>query len=138
MSNYLAMPLALIVAPLLLGRSNSPVGDVMPPNPQSYKDAKFIADADDARLSSDAMFLLRHAQGKVLGVALRRCERPRMDLSGFSIVLSVGSNGSILQTWRKGESQLALCVEKELLASSLEWESSRPFYTSVALSRDAP
>ena len=104
----------------------------------SYEEAKVLADADDAKLSGDALFALRHAHGSVMGAALRRCERPVMDLSGFSVALAVSPNGSITHVWRKGDTPLARCVQSELSRSEFAGKWSAPFYTSIVLTRNEP
>ena len=106
--------------------------------PMSVDQAKVLADANEKSLSKELTSQLLQAQGKALGSAMGKCGRPGMDLAKFTVVLSLNSDGSVSESWRKGETPLAKCVHAELAASGLIGQWPMPFYTSVVLSFDEP
>jgi hypothetical protein len=132
----LVMAASLLVACDPLRRSDS--AGAPPLASLSYDDARSLANSSESSLSGDAMFQLRHASGKVLGNALVACERPQMDLAGFTVVLALGADGSVTHTWRKGDTPLAVCVQEQLSRSKVVGNWPSPFYTSLVLSRHEP
>lgn len=99
-----------------------------------YAEAKVLADANEARLSREIHNQLLQSQGNALGSAVAACARPEMDLSAFTVVLSLNADGSVAESWRKGETPLARCVHKSLEESGLAGQWPTPFYTSIELS----
>ena len=106
--------------------------------PIGFEQAKSLADANEHGLSKDGSSQLLQAQGNALGSAMTVCGRPGMDLAAFVVVLSLNADGSVAQSWRKGDTALAQCVHKELVASGLAGKWPTPFYTSVELSFNEP
>lgn len=102
--------------------------------PMSVDQAKALADANEESLSRELSSQLLLAQGSALGSAMGKCARPGMDLATFTIVLSLTGDGSVSESWRKGETPLARCVHAELAATGLAGQWPTPFYTSVVLS----
>lgn len=106
--------------------------------PTNVDEAKAMADANEANLSQDLMNQLLQAQGTAIGSALAACGQPKMDLSKFTVVLSLNPDGSVATSWRQGETPLAKCVHKALDASGLAGQWPEPFYTSIVLSLREP
>jgi len=106
--------------------------------PVGFDQAKAMADANERSLPQRISTQLLRAQGKALGSAMATCGHPGMDPSAFVVVLSLNADGSVAESWRKGETPLAQCVHKELAASGLAGQWPTPFHTSVELSFNEP
>lgn len=106
--------------------------------PATVDEAKALADANEASLSKELMSQLLESQGTALGSAVGACGRPKMNLSEFTIVLSLNADGSVAQSWRKGDTPLAKCVHAALDTSGLAGRWPEPFYTSIVLSWREP
>ena len=106
--------------------------------PEGFDQAKALADANEKTLPKGVSSHLLEAQGNALGSAMGTCGRPGMDLSAFAVVLSLNADGSVAESWLKGETPLAKCVHRELAASGLSGQWPTPFYTSVELSFNEP
>lgn len=106
--------------------------------PVGFDQAKAMADANEASLSTPLTTQLLQAQGNALGSAMRACAQPGMDLSAFTVVLALNADGSVARSWRKGETSLARCVHRALATSGLSGQWPTPFHTSVELSFDEP
>lgn len=104
--------------------------------PMPFAEAKVLADANEAGLPRELNAQLLQAQGNALSSAIAGCGRPDMDLSAFTVVLSLNPDGSVAESWRKGETPLARCVHKSLEESGLAGQWPTPFYTSIELSFD--
>lgn len=104
--------------------------------PMGFDQAKALADANEGNLPREVSSRLLQAQGSALGAAMAACGRPGLDLSAFSVVISLNADGSVARSWRKGETPLAHCVHKALSASGLAGTWPTPFYTSIELSFD--
>lgn len=102
--------------------------------PMGFDQAKALADANEAGLPKAIHSQLVHAQGEALGAAMAACGRPGMDLSAFAVVMSLNADGSVAQSWRKGDTPLAKCVHGSLEESGLAGQWPTPFFTSVVLS----
>jgi hypothetical protein len=107
-------------------------------SPANVDEAKALADANEASLSKELMAQLLQAQGAAIGSAMAACGRPGMDLSKFTVVLSLNPDGSVAGSWRRGETPLAKCVHKALGASGLAGQWPEPFYTSIVLALREP
>ena len=102
-------------------------------DPVKFEEAKALADANEANLSSDMRRQLLQSQGQALGSALGACAQPGMDLKVFTLVFQLNAEGTVARSWREGETPLARCVHKELVASGFEGVWPDPFYTSIKL-----
>lgn len=100
----------------------------------TFDQAKALADANEASLPDELANTLLKAQGNALGAAMASCNRPGMDLTAFTVVFSLNPDGSINEDWRQGETPLAECVHRQLLASGFPGAWPTPFYTSIRLS----
>jgi hypothetical protein len=106
-------------------------------DPVSFEEAKALADANEANLSSDMRGQLLQSQGEALGSALGACAQPGMDLKVFTLVFRLNADGTVARSWREGETPLARCMHKELVASGFEGLWPEPFYTSIKLTLKA-
>jgi len=102
--------------------------------PPGFDQAKGLADANEKNLPKAVSSQLLQSQGDALGSAMSTCGRPDMDLSAFTVVLSLNADGSVAESWLKGESPLAKCVHEQLVRSGLSGKWSTPFYTSIEMS----
>lgn len=102
-------------------------------DPVKFEEAKALADANEANLSSDMRRQLLQSQGQALGSALGACAQPGMDLKVFTLVFQLNAEGTVARSWREGETPLARCVHKELVASGFKGVWPDPFYTSIKL-----
>lgn len=102
--------------------------------PMDFDHAKALADANEEGLPKAIHSQLVHAQGDALGEAMAACGRPGMDMSAFAVVMSLNADGSVAESWRKGETPLAKCVHRSLEASGLAGRWPTPFFTSIVLS----
>ena len=100
---------------------------------QDYAEAKALADANEASLSADVMSRLLQAQGDALASGLRSCAHPEMDLSKFTVVFVLDAQGSVVKSWREGETPLARCMHRELSNATFKGPWTEPFYTSIEL-----
>lgn len=98
--------------------------------------AKSLADANEINISSNLRSQLLKAQGKALGSAVATCRHANMDLTAFTIVLSLNADGSVKKSWRNGDTPLAQCIHGELMRFGLSGKWPTPFYTSIELSFD--
>lgn len=105
-------------------------------SPIGFDEAKTLADDNEATLSKEVGSQLLQAQGKALGSAMATCGRPGMDLSAFTLVFSLNADGSVAESWRRGETPLADCVHKTVSISGFAGQWSTPFYTSIEMSFD--
>ena len=106
--------------------------------PASFDEAKALSDANEDSLSRNMSSQLLQAQGEALGSAMAMCGRPGLDMSAFTVVLSLNPDGSTSQSWLKGDTPLAQCVHSQLAASGLKGQWPTPFYTSIELSFNEP
>ncbi|WP_290885825.1 hypothetical protein [Arenimonas sp.] len=102
--------------------------------PSGFSEAKALADANEAALSSEMMSRLMAAQGELLGEAVGKCAGPGMDFSPLAIVFVLNEDGSVARTWRQGDTPLATCLEREFAAATFSGRWPAPFYTSIELS----
>ncbi|WP_152560493.1 hypothetical protein [Arenimonas donghaensis] len=102
----------------------------------SFDQAKDLADANEKGIERHVMSKLVESQGNALSSAMANCARPGMDLSAFTVVLSLKADGSVAQSWRRGDTPLAQCVHKSLEETGIIGEWSTPFFTSIELSFD--
>ncbi len=104
----------------------------------TFDQAKALADSNEGSLARAVSSQLLQAQGGALGSAIAACGRPDMDLSAFTVVLSLNADGSVGESWRKGDTPLAECVHNSLKTTGLTGQWSTPFYTSIELSFNEP
>jgi hypothetical protein len=100
----------------------------------SYADAKAQADQYEALLLPKDSAALIEAQAKALEAALLVCGPASARHGPVTIVVQVGRDGLPTDTWRKGESTFAICMEDQLATARLPVATGKAFHTSYELS----
>jgi len=103
---------------------------------QSYAAAKALADRDEASVSKAQSAALLQSQGAAIDRIVPLCGRA-MEPAGmppFVVVAELDAAGRIVATWREGNSDFAVCFEKQLGRLSLFVPPRAPFYTSFEMS----
>lgn len=97
----------------------------------SYQHVKVSADRDELSLG-DQQGALTRAQAIVLAPVLAACanEKGVSDQSAFVVVFELDILGRIINTWRKGESSIAMCFEMKVKGLLLFRPPRAPFYSS--------
>jgi hypothetical protein len=116
-----AMPLAVVAA-------EPPVD-----TPMDFAAAKDAADADEASQDEAARAAARVRQGKFLDTGVAACAdaRTTAQLEGFVIVVELDSDGRVARTWRRGDSPLALCIERQARGKTMFVPPRTPFHASL-------
>lgn len=101
----------------------------------AYPDAKGLADHDEATLLKTHVQVLHDSQGKAISQILPEClsATNATDLSSFVVVVELDLAGKVVATWRKGNSELAICFEKNVAGYWLFRPSYAPFFTSFEM-----
>lgn len=120
----------LLVALLLLALSQPAAG------PADFSEAKRLADADEASVTGPTHDALLTAQGALLDAGVEACNLPalRTDKSPFVIVLQLDAGGQVTQTWRQGNSPLAICLQRFVRGKLLISPPRTPFYAALEIS----
>lgn len=103
---------------------------------QSYAGAKALADRDEASLSKTQSGALLASQEAVIDQIVPLCARAAgpKGMPPFVVVVELDAGGKIVATWREGDSDFAVCFEKQLSTLSLFAPPRAPFYTSFEMS----
>lgn len=103
--------------------------------PIQFDQAKSLADAYEASLTPSARSSLIKVQGDSLDAAFAKCGNlAESPIKPFTVVAHVNELGMTDQTWLKGDTALAKCVQKQLSSAKLLADRERPFYTSYEFS----
>ena len=99
--------------------------------PLDYREAKLLADRQEASLTSEQTSRLIASQAAVAGNAFAPCipKPPPQALPSFTVVLKLDASGRVTGTWLLGETEFAL--GRSLL------ESGRDFSRAMSLARRA-
>jgi hypothetical protein len=118
--------LCLLLAPALAGAAP----------PQDYAAAKSAADADESSLAGTDRQALLKAQQAFIDAATQACatDRPNPDLSPFVVVMALDAAGRTMQTWRRGESPLSVCMQHFASQATVFVPPRAPFYSSIEIS----
>jgi hypothetical protein len=100
----------------------------------AFAEAKARADEYEALLLPRDSTALVEAQTAALDAALAVCGPAPARAAPVTIVLRVGRDGLPESTWRHGETDFAVCMERELAAARLPVATGKRFYTSYELS----
>jgi hypothetical protein len=103
---------------------------------RSYADAKALADRDEASVSKTQSGALLASQGAAIDRIVPLCARAMgpAGMPPFVVVVELDAGGKIVATWREGNSDFAVCFEKQLGTLSLFVPPRAPFYTSFEMS----
>jgi hypothetical protein len=100
----------------------------------AYVEAKARADEYEALLLTKDRTALVDAQTRALETALQVCGPAPSRGAPITVVVRIGRDGLPESTWRNGESEFGVCVERELGAARLPVATGKAFYTSYELS----
>jgi hypothetical protein len=103
---------------------------------QSYAEAKALADRDEASVSKTQSSALLASQGAAIDRIVPACARAMgpAGMPPFVVVVELDAAGKVVATWREGDSDFAVCFEKQLSTFSLIAPPRAPFYTSFEMS----
>ncbi|MFT3756301.1 MAG: hypothetical protein QM769_10220 [Pseudoxanthomonas sp.] len=99
-----------------------------------YAQAKALADHDEARLERLTAEYLNKAQAGATDAIVRACAAPDADTAAFVVVARLDENGKAVETWRQGDTPLAICFEKELWGRTIVAPPHAPFHVSFEIS----
>jgi len=100
--------------------------------------AKAAADADESSLDAAEKSAMLDSQRAFLDVAAAACatDLPKPDLSPFTVVMRINADGVVDKTWRKGDSPLALCIERYTRGKTVFVPPRSPLHSSFEISFD--
>jgi hypothetical protein len=98
-----------------------------------YIEAKARADRDEAALPADLGARMRQAQAQALEAGVGLCGTPKAVTTPFTIVVQLDAQGTVVESWRKGGSPLAICAEKFLRQQPLPAPPQAPTFVSYEL-----
>lgn len=119
---------------LLLLALLAPHAQATEPAPLDFAQAKALADRDEAALAAEAAMRIRQAQSAALDEGVAACAMPSASTEPFIVVVRLDAQGAVTASWRKGDTPLAVCVEKFLRKRTLPAPASAPLYLSYELS----
>jgi len=100
-------------------------------SPLTFDEAKFKADTFESTLSSPDIQTLVNAQGKLASLAFPTCaQRTGSSPTDFTIVVQIDIRGSVVNSWREGESRFAQCFQEFMEKSFSYRPQSEPFFTA--------
>lgn len=102
-------------------------------NPADLAQAKAQADHDEASLPPDLGQAMLAAQQAMLERGIAACASPKPDTAPFVVVARLDARGGIARTWRKGDTPLAICVDRFLRGKVLMAPPHAPFFVSFEL-----
>jgi hypothetical protein len=99
-----------------------------------FAEAKARADEYESLLAPRDLRTLVEAQERALDAALKVCDPAPARTAPITIVLRVNREGRPESTWRHGDTDFAVCMERELATARLPVAAGEAFYTSYELS----
>jgi hypothetical protein len=122
----LALACCMLLAPAL--HAQAPV-----PSAMDFEAAKAAADADEASQDSAARAAAMERQRAFLDEAVAACAdvRNTAELRDFVVVVRLDAGGRVAQTWRRGDSPLALCIERHARGKVMFVPPRVPFHASL-------
>ncbi|MFT3762747.1 MAG: hypothetical protein QM761_09110 [Pseudoxanthomonas sp.] len=99
-----------------------------------YAEAKALADRDEAGLEKLTAEYLHKAQAHAADAIVQACAAPDADTSAFVVVARLDENGKAVETWRQGDTPLAICFEKQLWGRTIAAPPRAPFHVSFEMS----
>lgn len=132
----IALPRGWLAFALALQLSCLPAAAAQPVDAQEqdYAGAKAAADADEASLDAAGKAAMLQAQRAFLDAVATACATPKPDLDAFVVVMRLDGTGLVTTTWRKGDSPLALCIERYARGKALHAPPRSPFHVSLEVS----
>jgi len=95
--------------------------------------AKFAADADEASLDAATRASAHEQQRTFLDARVAACAniRTTAQLEDFVVVAELDATGHVAKTWRRGDSPLALCIERDARGKLMFVPPHAPFHASL-------
>ena len=95
--------------------------------------AKAAADADEASLDAGVRAEALEQQRAFLDARVAACAniRTTAQLEDFVVVAELDANGRVTKTWRRGDSPLALCIERDARGKLMFVPPHAPFHASL-------
>jgi len=95
--------------------------------------AKSAADADEASLDAAARDAALERQRAFLDARVAACAdiRTTARLEDFVVVVELDATGHVARTWRRGDSPLALCIERDARGKLMFVPPRAPFHASL-------
>src|SRR3546814_17851402 len=92
--------------------------------------AKSAADADEASLDAATSAAALEQQRAFLDARVAACAniRPTAQLEDFVVVAELDASGRVTNTWRRGDSPLALCIERDARGQVMFVPPPAPFH----------
>jgi len=111
--------------------SQDSAGDVTPD--MDFTAAKAAADADEASLAPDARAATLDRQRAFLDAGVAACAdlQSTAQLQDFVVVVRLDASGTVMRTWRRGDSPLALCIERHSRGKVMFVPPKAPFHASL-------
>ncbi|WP_267221501.1 hypothetical protein [Dyella silvae] len=104
----------------------------------TFFDAKVWADRDEKSLSAEQQLALAQSQAPVVQAAMSSCLVANgPDPFSFVVVVELDSAGKVLRTWRRGDSQVAVCFQSMAAKATLFSPPKSPFYSSFEMNLPA-
>ena len=132
------MTVALLTALLLAAAQAAPAAPATAAAAPTmdYPTAKLRADADEARIIGQAHTDMVAAQGKLLDAGIAACARDQLqdNFTAFTIVLELDKDGQVQNTWRLGDSPLAVCLQGYVKGKPVLAMPKAPFFMSLEVS----
>jgi len=99
--------------------------------PLTFDEAKVRADSSESALSSPDIQKLVNAQGELASRAFQVCvQRTSSNPTDFTVVVQIDIRGSVVHSWREGESRFAQCFQ-EIMEKSFSYRpQAEPFFTA--------
>jgi len=106
-------------------------GDTAPD--MDFAAAKAAADADEASLGPDARAAALDRQRAFLDAGVAACAdlHNTAQLEDFVVVVRLDDSGTVVRTWRQGDSPLALCIERHSRGKVMFVPPRAPFHASL-------
>lgn len=104
--------------------------------PLDFAQAKAMADADEASLGEAARTEALARQRAFLDASVAACAEAGAgaDLADFTVVVRLDGAGNVVRTWRRGDSPLALCIERSARGKPMFVPPRSPFHASLEVS----
>lgn len=119
---------------LLLLTLLAPLAEAAEPATLDFAQAKALADRDEAALAAEAVERIHQAQSAALDEGVAACAMPSASTEPFIVVVRLDAQGAVTGSWRKGDTPLAICMEKFLRKRRLPALAGAPLYLSYELS----
>ena len=101
----------------------------------SFEEAKSQADEDKSSFSPGQLSKLESYQTRFTAMAFPPCqESTGMAPDNFAVVIEVGSDGQVVRSWRRGDSDFAICFQKLMTDNFFVISFEQPFFTAVEYS----